>query len=75
MQNHHPQPVEDYMTANMILLFVNLLWIFTAIWYVWGLAPLILIAALLNHLITRLDHARRRRDAGVEPTSGNTDKA
>ncbi|WP_370313855.1 histidinol phosphate aminotransferase [Sagittula sp.] len=75
MQNHHPQPVEDYMTANMILLFVNLLWILVAIWSVWGLAPVILIAAILNHLITRLDQARRRRDAGVEPPSANTDKA
>ncbi|MBP0483385.1 histidinol phosphate aminotransferase [Sagittula salina] len=58
---YHPQPVEDYMTANMILLFVNLLWILIAIWSAWGMLPILVIAAVLNHLITRLElHLRQR---------------
>ena len=59
---HHPQPVEDYMTANMFLLAINLTWVFIAVWSVWGLAPILIISALLNHMITRLDHHRRQRD-------------
>ncbi|MFW2587806.1 histidinol phosphate aminotransferase [Sagittula sp. SSi028] len=62
MHNQHPQPVEDYMTANMILLAVNLMWVFVAVWSVWGLAPVVLSAVALNHLITRLEHYRRQRD-------------
>lgn len=62
MRNHHPQPVEDYMTANMILIFVNMLWIFVALWSYWGLGPVLIVAAVLNHLITRLGDMRRRRD-------------
>ena len=66
MENRHPQPVENYMTANMILIFVNLLWIFIAVWNAWGLAPVLVLAAVLNHLITRLEFARRRKDGGAE---------
>ncbi|MBV7394010.1 histidinol phosphate aminotransferase [Mameliella sediminis] len=63
MDNRHPQSVEDYTTANMILIFVNLLWVFIAIWSYWGLGTVLLLALLLNHLITRLETTRRRRDA------------
>lgn len=53
------------MTANMILLFVNLLWIFIAIWSAWGLLPILVIGAVLNHLITRLEYSRRQRGEGL----------
>lgn len=62
MPSHHPQSVEDYTTANMVLIFVNMLWIFVVIWSYWGLVPVLIAAACLNHLITRLDNARRSRD-------------
>lgn len=62
MENHHPKPVEDYMTANMVLIFVNMMWIFVTIWSVWGIAPVLILAAVINHLITRLDASRRRRE-------------
>ncbi|WP_425074920.1 histidinol phosphate aminotransferase [Sagittula sp. S175] len=68
---HYPQPVEDYMTANMILLFVNLLWIFVAVWSAWGLLPILVIAAVLNHLISRLDHYRRERDSTLGTPADN----
>jgi len=64
MQNHHPKPVEDYMTANMILIFINALWIFVVIWSFWGLGPVILLAMGLNHLITRLEQVKRAQDGG-----------
>jgi hypothetical protein len=59
MQRHHPKPVEDYMTSNMVLIFMNLLWVFIVLWSAWGLGAVLILAALLNHLITRLAHARR----------------
>ncbi len=62
MPSNHPKPVENYMTANMVLIFVNMLWIFVALWSYWGLGPVLIIAALINHLITRLDVLRRSRD-------------
>ena len=62
MENRHPKPVENYMTANLILIFVNLLWVFVAIWSYWGLGPVLILAALLNYLITRVEVSRRNRD-------------
>lgn len=63
MENRHPQPVEDYTTANLVLIFMNLLWVFVALWSYLGLGMVLVLAALLNHLITRLDLARRRRES------------
>ncbi|WP_417209508.1 histidinol phosphate aminotransferase [Antarctobacter sp.] len=63
MENHHPKPVENYMTVNMILIFVNLMWVFVVLWSYWGLGIVLILAVFLNHLITRIDLARRRRDA------------
>lgn len=62
MKNSPPKPVEDYTTVNMILIFANMLWVFVALWSFWGLGVVLILALLLNHLITRLDSARRRRD-------------
>lgn len=50
----HTQPAPDYTAAALVMGFVNLLWIFTAIWALWGLAPVILLAAALNAGISRL---------------------
>jgi hypothetical protein len=66
MENHHPKQVEDYMTANMILIFVNLLWILVAIWSAWGLVPVLIVVVVINHLITRLDHFLRRRSGELD---------
>jgi uncharacterized membrane protein YecN with MAPEG domain len=66
VDDNHPKPVEDFMTANLILMFVNMLWIFVAVWTVWGIGPVLILGAILNHLIHRLEAARRRRDAGMD---------
>lgn len=63
MQNKHPEPVEDYTTANLVLIFVNLLWIFGVVWSTWGIGAVLVLGAILNHLITRLRIARARRAA------------
>ncbi|MFZ7094032.1 histidinol phosphate aminotransferase [Primorskyibacter sp. 2E233] len=68
MENRHPKRVEDYTLANLILIFVNLMWIFTAVWSTWGLGPVLILAAILNHLITRLDLHKRRKAPGFDKT-------
>ncbi|MCK0149182.1 histidinol phosphate aminotransferase [Marivita sp. S6314] len=62
MDQRHPKRVEDYTTANLILIFVNLLWIFGVIWATLGLAAVILTGWGLNHLITRLEQYRASRE-------------
>ncbi len=68
MQDNYPGRVEDFTAASLVLLFVNMLWIFTWIWSSLGLFPVLLLGLLINHLITRLDLARRRRDARYAAT-------
>ena len=50
----HPKRVEDYTTANLILVFVNLLWIFGVVWSTLGIGAVILLGWALNLLIYRL---------------------
>ena len=69
MNNKHPGRVEDYTTANLVLIFVNMLWIFGAIWSTWGLAPVILVALVLNHLITRLQIIKAQAEIAFQARS------
>ena len=39
-----------------------MIWIFGAIWASWGLGPVLILAAVLNHLITRLQVMLVRRE-------------
>ena len=57
--------VEDYTRACLVLIFLNLLCVFGAIWATLGFFPVLLLALVLNHAITRLGpiRARRRREA------------
>ncbi|MEM9550948.1 MAG: hypothetical protein AAGA05_07220 [Pseudomonadota bacterium] len=48
----------DYTQAALTMLGVNLMWIFFVIWAVWGLGPVLVLAALINHGISRLKDAR-----------------
>lgn len=69
MNNKHPGRVEDYTTANLVLIFVNMLWIFGVIWSTWGLAPVILVALVLNHLITRLQILKAQAEIAFQARS------
>lgn len=55
MEQRYPKRVENYTTASLILLFVNLLWIFGVIWAWLGFAAVLLTGWFLNLMITRLD--------------------
>ena len=70
MDNRHPGTVPDYTTANLVLVFLNLLWVFGVIWSNWGLMPVIVLGVILNHLITRLEALRARRIAAARKRHG-----
>ncbi len=57
-----PQPkisaAPDYTNAALIMMGVNLTWVFIAIWAIWGLAPVLLLAVALNHGITMIERRR-----------------
>lgn len=57
-----PQRVEDYTNANLVLIFVNMLWIFVVIWASVGLWAVVLAGWGLNRLITRLEQRQYARD-------------
>ncbi|GHF67721.1 hypothetical protein [Seohaeicola zhoushanensis] len=57
---HQPLGVApNYTTAALVMLGVNFAWVFFALWAAAGLIPVLLLAAGINHLISRL--AARRR--------------
>ena len=62
MDGNHPKRVEDYTTASLILVFVNLIWILGVIWANFGILVVILTAWVLNHMITRLERHRASRE-------------
>ena len=62
MQQKHPKRVEDYTNANLVLIFVNLMWIFGVIWANFGLLAVMLTGWVLNYLITRLEQYRASRE-------------
>lgn len=63
MQNNHPKRVEDYTNAALVMGFVNLTWILIVVLATWGFVPALVLAAAVNHLITRLDARRNGSQA------------
>ncbi len=61
MQSNHPKRVENYTGAALVMLGVNLVWIFAVVWAVFGLAAALCLAWLLNLAITRLGQRRPAR--------------
>ncbi|EPX85409.1 hypothetical protein Salmuc_02790 [Salipiger mucosus DSM 16094] len=61
MEPRSRMPAPDYTTANLVLIFVNMLWIFGVIWVQFGLGAVVILGALLNHLITRLEYRLRQQ--------------
>ena len=52
----------NYTIPALVMLGVNLFWMLGVIWAVWGLVPVLVLAMVLNHLITRLGAARGAPD-------------
>lgn len=49
----------DYTTPALVMLGLNMMWVFIALWATLGLVPVLLLAAAMNRAITWL--AQRRR--------------
>lgn len=45
----------ERLSALLSFLAVNLLWIFFALWLIYGMAPVLLFALVVNHMISRLE--------------------
>ncbi|MGR3496597.1 DUF6498-containing protein [Citreimonas sp.] len=73
MNDGHPKRVEDYTNANLVLILMNLLWIFGVIWTHWGLFPVLVLAVALNHVITRAGVVRARRMLADAPRAAGAD--
>ena len=61
MDEHHPKQVADYTIAALVLIFINLLWIFGVIWVQFGLSAVILPGRALNqgiHWLARFQASR-----------------
>jgi len=65
MENYPFKRVENYTTPALIGLGVNLIWIFAVIWIQVGIGGVLVLAALLNHLITRIGTKIARREAAM----------
>lgn len=62
MDQRHPKQVEDYTTANLVLIFVNLLWILGVIWANFGLLAVAVTGWVLNHGIAWVGRYRASRE-------------
>ncbi len=63
VQGPPPGQVENYTDTALGMLLVNMLWVFGVIWACWGLAAVLVLAWVINALITRLARLRSRDQA------------
>lgn len=61
MQDNRHRSAPDFTNAALVMALVNLLWSFMLIWASFGMPAVIVLAVLLNYLISRLGHHRMRR--------------
>ena len=55
MRDTNDRPAAPNYTAACIVMFgVNLMWVLTVIWAVWGFLVAALAGWIVNHLITRI---------------------
>ena len=55
----------NYTNACIVMFGVNITWIFTVIWALWGLLIVMLLGAFINHAMTRL-HIRAQARAALQ---------
>ncbi|SDH63552.1 hypothetical protein [Alloyangia pacifica] len=51
-------PRPDFFSANLVLLFVVIFFVFLLLWIGYGLGPVVIAAVAINHVITVIDHRR-----------------
>ncbi len=60
MRDDHVNEAPDFTNSALLMGAVNLTWIFTLIWALFGMGPVLIVALCLNHAITRFGQMRRR---------------
>ena len=45
----------DLLETTLRFAVINIPWIFFTLWLLYGMVPVLLLAALINHMITRLE--------------------
>lgn len=45
----------DLLENTLRFAVINMPWIFFTLWLLYGMVPVLLLAALINHMITRLE--------------------
>jgi hypothetical protein len=59
MTNHATTPLPQHLRVALTLVGINLPWIFFVVWVIYGFVATLVLAALINHAITRIvDHMR-----------------
>lgn len=61
MSDREIRAAPNYTVPALVMGAVNLICLFFVTWALWGLAVPLLLAVALNHAISRLAEARRRR--------------
>lgn len=55
MQDRKLPQSPDLASAATAFLGVSLMWVFFVIWALFGMVPVLVLAVMINHLISRLD--------------------
>ena len=58
MRDRQVGTAPNYTNAALVMGFVNLLWSLTLLWATMGLPAVLIVAAFLDYLITRLGRSR-----------------
>ncbi|GAB5433199.1 MAG: hypothetical protein EpisKO_25690 [Epibacterium sp.] len=67
---HHDNT--EFLSATLSFLAVNLLWIFFALWLLFGMVPVLLLAVTMNHMINRLEVRMIRAEQRAGEGQGRT---
>ncbi|MDE4131820.1 histidinol phosphate aminotransferase [Phaeobacter sp. QD34_3] len=60
---HEQKTTPDLLETVLSFIGINLMWVFFAIWVLYGMVPVLLLALFINHLITRLEIKLGQRPA------------
>ncbi len=58
MNNSPTGSAPDYTNAALIMLGVNMVWIFTLLWALYGFVLVLVLALAINHLVERFAQTR-----------------
>lgn len=61
---HQREDQPGTQSGLFIFLGISLIWIFMILWAIFGMVPVVIVACVLNHLITRLGIVLDTRETG-----------